>query len=65
MNSVTLALLFLGISTLVVGILVMIRSIGNSPEGYQDSEGFQFGRPSEELVVRSSVAHAHVLEHAA
>ena len=62
MNFATLALVLLGATASVAGMIVMFKSIVSSPEGYEDSQGFHYGRPAEELVVRSAVRHAN-FEH--
>jgi hypothetical protein len=58
MNSASLALLLLGAATSVLGTLVLLKGLQSSPEGYEDTEGFHYGRPSEELIVRTAVVRA-------
>ncbi|MDB6168571.1 MAG: hypothetical protein JWM88_1435 [Verrucomicrobia bacterium] len=63
MNSTSLALFLLGATASVVGTLALLKNFHGAVEGYEDSQGFHYGRPSKELVVRTAVARARSYEH--
>ena len=60
---ITAATVLLVIATFasIAGALVMMKSLRSSPEGYEDADGFHYGRPLAQPV-RQTVP-ARVLEH--
>ena len=62
MNSAYLALFLFGAVASITGMFVMFKSLRSSPEGYEDGEGFHYGRPGQQRVARVAVTEAR-FEH--
>lgn len=64
MNPATISLLlFTAVASLVATVL-MIKNLRGAPEGYEDENGFHYGRFAQEMVrANRHQEHAEVHEH--
>ena len=63
MTSVLLSLLAVATGCSIFGTALVIKHLHNSPEGYEDENGFHFGRFAQEKIqARTQRAAAHLAE---
>lgn len=62
MNFVLLSIAVTLTAVLTIGGVMLIRGLRSAPEGFEDAEGFHYGRPNEALVGVSSPDFAACLD---
>jgi len=62
MNTASLALLVILGTSVVAGMIMMFKHLSASPEGYEDENGFHYGRFAQEMI-RANRDHAHADMH--